>query len=285
MTEAATGTPHTANGARPGTGTPLTAFGSRVAQPATRPRTTTVNPAAAGRASTPTPRQAQPATATATVRTMIVLLPDALPHEPLTAHTLDRHFGVHGILQPRYWASTRLRMWQRQQMVLLRKGSPAYCAGGPVRLLDLTGLRHAAGVGAGIRHQVFTAATRGTRPAWPWHAYQAKHDQYPDRYSLADAARDFYAQPRITAMRMHNAVNPTAGHLDPTEVEMYQAGQMAYQYYSAATAICGDALLTDDGRRVAPASDALTDRTTYIEQAMRLLETLDDEQRLIAVTL
>jgi hypothetical protein len=216
---------------------------------------------------------------------MIVLLPDALPLEPLTAHTLDKHFGVHGVLQPRYWASARLRMWQRQKMVLLRKGTPAYCAGGPVRLLDLDGVRHAAGIGAGIRHQVFTAATRGTRPAYPWHAYQAKHDQHQDRYSLADAERDFYAQPRITAMRMHNAVNPTAGHLDPTEVEMYQAGQMAYQHYSAATAICGDAILTDDGRRLAPTSDALADRTTYIEQAMRLLDTLDDEQRLIAVSL
>jgi hypothetical protein len=284
MTDAANGTQHTANGTRPSAGTPLTTFGSRVPQLAARPRTTTAaNPAAPGRASTPAPQPVQPPTAT--IRTMIVLLPDALSLEPLTAHTLDKHFGVHGVLQPRYWASARLRLWQRQRMVLLRKGTPAYCAGGPVRLLDLDGVRHAAGIGAGIRHQVFTAATRGTRPAYPWHAYQGKHDQYPNRYSLADAERDFYAQPRITAMRMHNAVNPTAGHLDPAEVEMYQAGQMAYQHYSAATAICGDAILTDDGRRLAPASDALADRTTYIEQALRLLETLDDEQRLIAVSL
>jgi hypothetical protein len=283
MTDAATGTQHTANGTRPSTGTRLTTFGSRVPQLATGPRTSTANPAAPGRASNPAPQPVQPPTAT--IRTMIVLLPDALGNEPLTAHTLDRHFGVHGVLQARYWASARLRMWQRQQMVLLRKGTPAYCAGGPRRLLDLDGLRYAAGIGAGLRHQVFTAATRGTRPAYPWHAYQGKHDQYGDRYSLTDAERDFFAQPRITAMRMHNAVNPTAGHLDPTEVEMYQAGQMAYQHYSAATILCGDAILTDDGRRLAPASDALADRTTYIEQAMRLLDTLDDEQRLIAVTL
>jgi hypothetical protein len=178
-----------------------------------------------------------------------------------------------------------VKLWQRQHLVLLRKGTPAYCAGGPVRLLDLTGMRHAAGIGAGIRHQVFTHAVKGTRPAYPWHAYQAKHDKYGDRYSLDDATRDFHAQPRITAMRMHNAVNPTAGHLDLAEVEIYQAGQMAYQHYSAATAICADAILTDDGRRLAPASDALADRTTYIEQALRLLDTLDPAQRLIAVTL
>jgi hypothetical protein len=283
MSDAANGTQHTANGSRPSTGTRLTTFGSRVPQLAPGPRTTTANPAAPGRASTPATQPVPPPTAT--IRTMIVLLPDALGNEPLTAHTLDKHFGVHGVLQPRYWASARLRMWQRQKMVLLRKGTPAYCAGGPRWLLDLDGVRHAAGIGAGLRHQVFTAATRGTRPAYPWHLYQGKHLQYGDRYSLADAERDFYAQPRITAMRMHNAVNPAAGHLHPQEVEMYQAGQMAYQHYSAASILCGDAILTDDGRRLAPTSDALADRTTYIEQAMRLLETLDDEQRLIAVSL
>ena len=279
MTDAANGTQHTANGRRT-VRTKLTTSGSRVPQRTARPIAT---PAAPVRPSNPDPH---PAVApTATIRTMIVLLPDAFPHQPLTAHTLDQHFGVHGVLQTRFWASPKLRTWDRQKMVLLRKGSPAYCAGGPVRLLDLTGLRQAAGIGAGIRHEIFTAATRGTRPAYPWHLYAAKHDKYGDRYPLADAQRDFWEQPRISAMRMHNTMNPTAGHLDPSEVAMYQAGQVAYQHYSAATALCGDAILTDDGRRFAPASDTLADRTTYIAQAMRVLDILGPTQRLIAVSL
>jgi hypothetical protein len=66
---------------------------------------------------------------------------------------------------------------------------------------------------------------------------------------------------------------------------MFQAGSIAYQHYNAATGVCADALLRDDGTRLAPASDALTHRTTYLEQALRVVDTLPDEQRLLAVTL
>ncbi|MFD0518983.1 hypothetical protein [Paractinoplanes durhamensis] len=52
------------------------------------------------------------------------------------------------------------------------------------------------------------------------------------------------------------------------------------------TAICGDALLTAEGRQLAPASDAFNDRVTYLEQAIRCLDTIaDTDQRLIAVSL
>ena len=47
----------------------------------------------------------------------------------------------------------------------------------------------------------------------------------------------------------------------------------------------GDALLTPDGHKLAPASDALTHRVTYLEQANRYLDTVEAHQRLIAVTL
>nr|WP_258544578.1 hypothetical protein [Micromonospora provocatoris] len=66
---------------------------------------------------------------------------------------------------------------------------------------------------------------------------------------------------------------------------MFQAGPMAYQHYSATTAVCGDALLTPDGHKLAPASDALTHRVTYLEQAMRYLDTIETDQRLLAVAL
>ena len=230
--------------------------------------------------------QPQPAVPpTPTIRTMIVLLPDAVPHESLTAHALDRHFGVRGVLEARFWALPGLKLWQRRKIVGLRKGRPAACAGGPARLLDLAGLRQAAGIGAGLRHEVWTHAVRGTRPAHAWTAYLAKHLADPAKYSWDDATRDFHAQPRVNAMRMHNAVNPGAGHLDLFDIEMFQAGQMAYQHYSAATAICGDALLCDNGVRLAPRSDTLADRTTYIEQALRVLDVMPPEQRLIAVSL
>jgi hypothetical protein len=236
------------------------------------------------------PRRAQPqplppVAPSPTIRTMIVLLPDAVPHDSLITHALDRHFGVRGVLEARFWAAPALKFWQRGQIVGLRPGRPVSCAGGPARLLDLTGLRQAAGIGAGLRHQVWSHAVQGTRPAHAWTTFLTKHLADPAKYSWHDAANDFHAQPRVNAMRMHNAVNPGAGHLDLFDIEMLQAGQMAYQHYSAATAICGDALLCDDGMRLAPASDTLADRTTYIERALRVLDVMPAEQRIIAVRL
>jgi hypothetical protein len=191
-------------------------------------------------------------TPTATIRTMIVCLPDGLPREALTASQLDRHFGVSGTLSPRFWASPAVYPWQRGQLFGLRKGRPAYCAGGPVKLLDLTGMRHAAGVGAGIRHQLWQQVVHGTRPATPWPTYLARHLADPAKYPLDRAEADFHNQPRVNAMRMHNAANYGAAHPQVEELEMFQAGPIAYQHYSATTAVCGDALLTPEGHKLAP---------------------------------
>ncbi|MBM0258505.1 hypothetical protein JNW89_18605 [Micromonospora sp. 4G55] len=216
---------------------------------------------------------------------MIVCLPDDLPGEALTAHQLAAHFGVPATLTAGFWAVPGLRRWQRRQMIGLRKGQPAPCSGGPVRLLDLHGMRQAAAVGAGIRHQIWQQAVHGTRPATPWPTFEARHLANPNRYPLQAAATDFHTQPRVHAMRLHAATHPGPGQPGIGELEMLQAGPLAYQHYSAATAVVGDAMLTADGRKLAPASDALTDRTTYIEQALHHLDTLAPDQRLIAVAL
>ncbi|SCL26116.1 hypothetical protein GA0070616_3242 [Micromonospora nigra] len=237
-------------------------------------------------AKNPTRKVTEPAvTPTATIRTMIVCVPGDLPREALTAHQLDRNFGVRGTLSPRFWASPALRLWQRRQMFGLRKGRPAFCVGGPARLLDLTGMRQAVGVGAGIRHQLFSRVVHGTRNATAWHVYEARHLADPQEYPWDKAVADFHHQPRVNAIRMHNAATYGAGQLALGELEMYQAGCMAYQHHSALTAVAGDALITAEGAKLAPASDAMADRVAYLEQAHRLLAAIDADQRLLAVTL
>ncbi|MDH6466055.1 hypothetical protein M2302_006261 [Micromonospora sp. A200] len=267
-------------------GTPLTRHGSRVPAMPTRPATVQATSAPARR---PAPTQATTAAPTVTpaptIATMIVCLPDELPAEALTARHLHTQFGVAGTLTPLFWAVPQLRLWQRQQMISLRKGRPASCAGGPVRLLDLQGMRHAAGVGAGIRYQVWQQVVHGTRPATPWPVFASRHLTDPQKYPLEVATADFHAQPRVNAMRMHAAATPGTGQPNPGELEMYQAGQMAYQHYHATSAFAGDALLTADGRKLAPASDALAHRVTYLEQALRYLDTVEPDQRLLAVAL
>ncbi|MEV6377662.1 hypothetical protein [Micromonospora musae] len=237
-------------------------------------------------AKNPTRKVTEPAvTPKATIRTMIVCVPDELPRESLTAHQLDRNFGVQGTLSPRFWASPALHLWQRGQMFGLCKGRPALCAGGPARLLDLTGMRQAAGVGAGIRHQLFSRVVHGTRNATVWHVYEARHLADPQDYPWEKAVADFNNQPRVNAIRMHNAATYGAGQISLHELEMYQAGCMAYQHHSALTAVAGDALITAEGAKLAPASDAMADRVTYLDQANRLLAAIDPDQRLLAVAL
>ncbi|MEV4481836.1 hypothetical protein [Micromonospora coxensis] len=268
-------------------GTPLTRHGSRV-------RTVPARPAPDRTTPTPTP-QATPTRATVgarpavtpapTIAHMIICLPDELPAEALTTHHLDTHFGVTGTLTPLFWAVAHLRPWQRHLMIGLRKGRPAPCAGGPVRLLDLQGIRQAAAVGAGIRYQIWQQVVHGTGIATPWPVFETRHLTHPDRYPLQAAIVDFHAQPRVQAMRLNSAANPGPGQPGVGELEMYQAGQIAYQHYCAASAITCDAMLTADGRKLAPGSDTLAHRITYIEQALAYLGTLGPDQRLLAVAL
>ncbi|WP_435124431.1 hypothetical protein [Micromonospora tulbaghiae] len=267
--------------------TPLTRHGSRVSAVPVRPAPAKATPAFAPR---PTPTRTTTGvrptvTPAPTIATMVICLPDELPAQALTSHQLDTHFAVTGTLTPLFWATPGLRPWQRHLMIGLRKGRPAPCAGGPVRLLDLHGMRHAAAVGAGIRYQIWRQVVHGTRTAIPWPAFETRHLSDPDRYPLDTAIADFHTQPRVHAMRLHTAANPGPGQPGVGELEMYQAGQMAYQHYRAAVSVAGDAMLTADGRRLAPASDALAHRITYLEQALAHLDTLGPHQRLLAVAL
>ncbi len=269
-------------------GTPLTRHGSRVPAIPARPAPAKARPAPAPRpaATRATTAGVRPTVTPApTVETMVICLPDGLPAEALTSHQLDTHFGVTGTLTPLFWAVPQLRLWQRQQMIGLRKGRPAPCAGGPVRLLDLAGMRHAAAVGAGIRYQMWQRVVHGTPPAIPWPVFETRHITDPDRYPLDTAIADFHAQPRVHAMRLHAAATPGSGQPGVGELEMYQAGQVAYQHYRAASAVVGDAMLTADGRKLAPASDSLAARISYLEQALAHLDTVGPGQRLLAVAL
>lgn len=267
----------TANGAA----TPLSRFGTNVPPMPTRKGSTAAKAASANPASTTSP-VVKP---TATICTMIVCLPDGLPSQALTAATLDRHFGVSGALAPRFWATPAMWLWQRRELFAPRKGRPVYCAGGPVKLLDLQAMRHAAGVGAGIRHQLWQRIVHGTRPAQPWTQFHTRHLADPAKYPYERAEADYFNQPRVNAMRMHNAASYGANQVNVAELEMFQAGAMAYQHYSATTAVLGDALLTPDGHKLAPESDALCHRVTYLERAGRYLDTVEADQRLLAVTL
>ncbi|MGC4808752.1 hypothetical protein [Micromonospora sp. DT233] len=223
----------------------------------------------------------------AVVRTMTVCIPDQLSPVLDSARHLERHLGVAGTSCPRYWASPALYPWQRRQLIDLRKAKtgPRYCAGGPIHLLDLAGMRHGAYVGASVRHAQWAHVVAGTKAAAAWPVFLQKHLSDPSAYPMDTAIAEFNRQPRVQAMRMYNAAAYGAGHLGLGDLEMFQAGASAYANYHALWAVCTDAFLTEAGDRLRPASAYFADRITYLEQAARYLDTLDDAQRLFAVNL
>ncbi|MEV4539325.1 hypothetical protein AB0J82_36690 [Asanoa sp. NPDC049518] len=217
-----------------------------------------------------------------TVHAVTVCVPDEVPSPALTSRQLDRHFSVRGQIVPRFWARSGIR-WQRRQLLAPRPGAPTCCAGGPVKLLDLDGLRRAAMVGAAIRHQQWSTVVHDTKPATPWPVMRQRHVEDPDRFPMDAVVRVFYNQPRVNAIRMHNAVTHGAGRLALGELEMFQAGRFTYEYYAASAAVAGDMIVTVDGDRIGPDGDLLAQRITYFEHANRYLDGLDEDLRLLAV--
>lgn len=221
---------------------------------------------------------------TLTIRTMIICVPSEVPGEALCSRSVEKTLGVRGTLSARFLARAGVRPWQRRHLIDVRRGTPSWCAGGPVRLLDLPGTRYTAALAAGVRYQHWSQIVAGTPHATPWPVQEARALAKPDRYPLDAARQDFARQPRVLAMRMHNA-NDFGQPVDLAELEMLQAGCRAYQDYWAGQAWAGDTLLTADGRHLAPVSDSFTDRIAYLAEANRHLESLEDDVRLLALTL
>ncbi len=258
-------------------GTPLTRYGRNVpvvTAPVTPVRT-------ARRATTVT--STAPVVPAPTVRTMIVCVPDALPGEVFDRRLLDRHFGVQGNTAVRFWAKPS-NVLRRRHLVDARNGKPTACAGGPLRRLDVPALRQSYAMAAAFRYQTWTAVTRGTRDARPWVSFLARHLNEPD-YPITVAEADFGNQPRVLAVRSHNAVTYGRAQLDEQDLEMFQAGPVAYQNYQYLTAMAADALLTSDGESMCAVSDRFADRLTYLQKANRYLDNADDDTRVVAVLL
>jgi hypothetical protein len=261
-------------------GTPHRRRARNAARAAARTAANTAN------ATTSPAKPATPVKAPAPARTIVVCVPDDLASNLLdSARNLHRHLGVSGTAEVRFFTIGGLHLWQRPRMIRLTKARPAWCAGGPVRLLNLAGMRDAAAVGANLRHRQWFGAVTGTPKATPWHVFHERHLNDLTGYRMDLARAEFEAQPRVTAMRLHNAAYPTARQLNPDELEILQAGPTVYANYHRMWTVVTDALLTCEGMRLQPASAHLTDWVSYLQQANEYVDRLEETQRLLAITL
>ncbi|GIG63347.1 hypothetical protein Lfu02_77190 [Longispora fulva] len=220
----------------------------------------------------------------AQITTVIVVVPDELPTAVLAdGQALQRDLKLNGAPTPRFWTQG-LRPWHRRHMVdLRRQRGQSYTAGGPIKLLNLAGMRHAASLWAGARHHQWSQIVRGLPQATPWHVQLRRHEQDPKKVSLEWARAEFMAQPRVLAMATYNTAFGDAFDLD--DVEAMQAGAHAYQAYRGMQAVCGDALITGEGEYLQPDSASMADWLTYLAAASRHLGSLDRDQRIIALKL
>jgi len=180
--------------------------------------------------------------------------------------------------------------WQHRDLLRYRKIRnmvPGLCAGGQRHRINFTAMQAAAAYQAASVWQTWAKVVHGTDRAKTPAEIDAQLRGKPGNAKAADpdeVRRRFDAQPRIIAMRMHNAANPTATQLDPHDIEILQAGQGVYQNYSAARAVCGDAVQTATGARIEAAGPSLQQRMEFLHQATRLLTGLPARQRIVAVT-
>ncbi|WP_327038095.1 hypothetical protein [Micromonospora maris] len=159
-----------------------------------------------------------------------------------------------------------------------RFGAVTLAAGGRKSRLDLTGTTAQAARAAGLRWRAWnTHINATTRPARPWEDYLAQHHADPGKVTLNEARRRFEQQPRVLAM--------LATSFDPYELSVYQAGEATYVGLHWRIALIGDALITTEGRLLAPDSDSVADRFRFLNEACAYLRGLRSNARLCAVAI
>ncbi|MCM0673676.1 hypothetical protein NCC78_02980 [Micromonospora phytophila] len=159
-----------------------------------------------------------------------------------------------------------------------RFGAVTMAAGGRKGRLDLTGTAAKAAHDAAQRWRAWnTHIAATTRAAHPFEDYLAQHHADPMKVSPAEARRRFEQQPRVLAMLAH--------HFDPYELSVYQAGEATYVGLHWRIALIGDALITTDGRVLAPTSDSVADQFRFLNEACAYLRSLRSSARLCAVAI
>ncbi|MDG4793641.1 hypothetical protein [Micromonospora sp. WMMD1082] len=231
-------------------------------------------------------------TNTSTARTVIVCMPADTTIDWFSAsEILDWHNlpagtprTMYPVRRPRLigWVSR----WSARHLVQVtrRFGAVVWAAGGRKSRLDLTAAVTAANTAAVYRWRTWAQVVRNTAVAKTWGDYLAQHKANPTKVTLEEARRRFEEQPRVLAMLSFNSHPMSKVELNPYELDAYQAGEATYTVVHWQQAITGDAVVTDDGRLIEPASPSLADKLRFLAEAGAYLNKLRRSHQILAVT-
>jgi hypothetical protein len=226
-------------------------------------------------------------------RTVIVCLPAGGTIDWFSAsEILDWHQLPTGTPYPLYpvarrWILGWFSRWSQRHLVaaVRRHGAVTHAAGGRRSRLDLAAAATTAHAEATSRWRIWNQVVRHTEQAKSWADFRAQHQANPGKVSHDEAVRRFEAQPRVLAMLAYSGHPVSRCDLDPYELDAYQAGEATYTAYHWQKALAGDAMITDDGRLLEPATLSLADRLRYLAEAGAHLRTLRRGHHLLAITI
>jgi hypothetical protein len=235
-------------------------------------------------------RRSTTMTATAKPRTLIVCMPSDTTSVVTATAALGEHLEGVPQLATRFHVRHRriigwFTRWCTYWLVRATRrktGSVRFAAGGR---LDLSAAATAAYLTAVARWTYWQQVTHGTRAASPWDDFKRRQHSDPKTMPADEARRRFTAQARIQAMEIANAKPNAIHHLDPYEVDAYQAGCHAYATRYQLAALAGDAMLTTTGEFLQPDSESFTDVIAYLKQAAGHIHQLGRRHQLVAMTI
>lgn len=212
---------------------------------------------------------------------MIVCLPEpTTPVDELVDTALDR---MDPDAQPAWEPIRYFRTRRRWRTAKLVSATDHTSAGGPIGLLDLQAMFAAGHATYAWRYQVWQQVVAGTPPAQPYWRFWDRHRDQPRRYPLAQAQRDYLAQPRVVAMRVYTMLDNRVTDLPDAHLEALQTSSDTYAHLGGLTAVAAQKMIDLPGHLLAPATDRLHDLLTYLDTAHTHLRELSARHQLVAL--
>ena len=229
--------------------------------------------------STPSTGVSRPYLPTVTVHTAVVCLPAEIP-SPALAQRATAVVATHGLPVAGVLPHFHTRTIRTGKLADRWQGKTS---GGPIKLLDLHGMRAAAVADAAAQWLLWDRVVKGTKPAQPRWWFTDRHHADPARDPLPRAQTDYLAQPRILAMTAFNAVQNRPCLLPTSALEAFQAGYGTHVNLAWLAAVPADGLAPTTGGWLTTRSQRLADQLDYLNVANAHLAGLPRDTQLVAV--